>query len=392
MPRTAFLEPTLREARKKRGLAAWALNVPPDLSDTGKRKELFFRTKKDATSECERLKARKENFGRTITEPTPARMAEAVECYKLLDGSATLLDAVRGFLAVQHVRRSSITFLDLFNRFLEAKKDRNEQYRRELRITRDRFPKLHGRLVVDISHNDLEPLLAQISPGGRNSVMRYLRALFNYGIKRGFLIENPISRLDFADRPRQEVEILSNKQVEGMLQHALAEDLKLLPFLVLGIFCGIRPDGELQKLEWRDLDLADSMVVIRPEVSKTRRRRFIDLSENAEAWLRATMKQKRPAVGRVVEFAESELRTHRKANWEAAGIKQWPQQGMRHTYCSNWLALHKDINKLVLQSGHDSVDTMWRHYHRGTSETEAHQFWAIMPPAQPERKIVPLPA
>jgi hypothetical protein len=44
---------------------------------------------------------------------------------------------------------------------------------------------------------------------------------------------------------------------------------------------------------------------------------------------------------------------------------------MRHTYCSNWLAMHGDINKLVLQSGPDSVDTMWRSYHRGTTRAEA---------------------
>jgi len=55
-------------------------------------------------------------------------------------------------------------------------------------------------------------------------------------------------------------------------------------------------------------------------------------------------------------------------------------QGMRHTFCSNWLALHKDINKLVLLSGHDSVDTMWRCYHRGVTETDAQKFWAITPP------------
>jgi hypothetical protein len=47
---------------------------------------------------------------------------------------------------------------------------------------------------------------------------------------------------------------------------------------------------------------------------------------------------------------------------------------MRHTFCSNWLALHKDVNELVLQSGHDSVDTMWRNYHKGVTEKEAKKF------------------
>src|SRR5258707_11401751 len=104
--------------------------------------------------------------------------------------------------------------------------------------------------------------------------MPYLQAVFNYGIKRGYLIENPISRLDFADRPRKEVETLSTEQVEAMLKDALAEDLPLLPFLVLGMFAGIRPDGELQKVEWKDIGLVDKVITIRADVSKTKRRRF----------------------------------------------------------------------------------------------------------------------
>ena len=60
---------------------------------------------------------------------------------------------------------------------------------------------------------------------------------------------------------------------------------------------------------------------------------------------------------------------------------------MRHTFCSNWLAFHKDVNELVLQSGHDSVDTMWRNYHKGVTEKEAKRFWAILPPRGTENVI-----
>jgi integrase len=359
----------------------WCVDIPSYLSDTSKRKRRFFKTKRQAETECEKLEARRDNFGVSLSTMTPARIAEASEAYKLLGGgSASLLDAVQGFLAVQKARQSSVTFLELFNLFLEAKKERNDQYRRELRVTRDRFPQFHAKLVSDISYLELEKPLMKISAGGRNPVMRYLRAVFNYGIKRGYLIENPISRLDFADRPRKDVETLTNKQVEAMLKHALLEDIQLLPFLVLGLFCGIRPDGELQKVDWKDVELADKIVTIRPEVSKTKRRRFVDLSENAESWLEAFIEKAGIQRGRIVgDMTESELRTHRTANWKAAGIKRWPQQGMRHTYCSNWLAEHKDINKLVLQSGHDSVDTMFRHYHRGTTQADANEFWAILP-------------
>jgi integrase/recombinase XerD len=151
-----------------------------------------------------------------------------------------------------------------------------------------------------------------------------------------------------------------------------------------------RPDGELQKLEWRDIDLTDKVVTIRPEVSKTNRRRFIDLSDNAKAWLQAFINRSGAPSGRVVTYSESELRARRAANWKAAGIERWIQQGMRHSYCSNWLALHGDVNKLVLQSGHDSVDTMWRNYHKGTPKAESEKFWRIRPAKQAgKRKIVP---
>jgi hypothetical protein len=75
------------------------------------------------------------------------------------------------------------------------------------------------------------------------------------------------------------------------------------------------------------------------------------------------------------------------ANWEAADVTLWPQQGMRHTFCSCWLAVNHDVNRLVLMSGHDSVDTMWRAYHAGIPKNEAKRFWAIKPPT-PATNIV----
>jgi integrase len=152
------------------------------------------------------------------------------------------------------------------------------------------------------------------------------------------LIKNPVEGLDFEQRRRKEVETLTNGQAKAMLEHALAEDLQLLPFLVLGCFAGIRPDGELQKLEWSDIDLTDKVVTIRPEVSKTNRRRFVDLSENAKAWLQTFINRAGAPSGRVVTYSESELRARRTANRKAAGIDRWIQQAMRHSYCSNWLA------------------------------------------------------
>jgi integrase len=381
MPRTSNLKPAFRPERHARGLAAWVANVPGELSPTGKRQQLFFSTKTEAQTELEKLKARKDNFGFSLNAMTPARIAEASEAYKLLDPlNIALLDAVRGYLSAHKARTASVPYLELFDQFLEAKQDRNPAYLRELRITRDRFPALHGRLASDLTHLDIESVLSSLSPGARNPVMRYMRAVFFFGIKRGYLTDNPISRLDFAERKRKEIETIPSDKVEAMLVHALQNDLPLLPYLVFGFFAGVRPDGELQKVEWHDIKLTEGTIVIRPEVSKTNRRRFPKISTNAAAWVEAYRQRGGTLDGKVSPYSDSEMRQHRKANWTAAGVTKWIQQGMRHTFCSNWLAMHKDVNELVLQSGHDSVDTMWRNYHKGVTETEAKNFWSIMPP------------
>jgi integrase len=211
--------------------------------------------------------------------------------------------------------------------------------------------------------------------------LRHLRAFFNYGIKHGYLTENPVSRLDFVESSPKEVEVISPEDVAKVLEMALKNDLSLLPYLVLGFFCGIRPVGELTLLQWSDVDSQNRSVTIRSTVSKTRRRRFPELSENAIAWLEAYRERGGRCEGPIVTCSERVLYTRRQQNQEAADITHWPNSAMRHSYCSYWLAMHKDINKLVLQSGHTSVDTMWRHYHRGTTEAEAKRFWAIMPPS-----------
>ena len=218
--------------------------------------------------------------------------------------------------------------------------------------------------------------------------MRYLKAVFRYGIKKGYLTENPIARLDFVRQPRREVQTVPVETVTRMLNWALENDLELVPFLVLGFFAGVRPENELLKLEWSDLKGTE--LVIRPEVSKTNRRRFVDISENSRQWISAYTNRGGVMTGRVVKYTLAAVQHRHRALRKACGISKWVKQGARHTFCSNWLAAYQDVNKLVLMSGHDSADTMWRHYHKGVTREEAEKFWAIMPPVIEERKIIRL--
>ena len=118
MARTAILKPKFRANRA----SPWVVNVPPFLSATGRRQELFFSTKLEASAQCETLKARKDNFGLSLTAMTPAKIAAAAEAYNLLEQHGIdLLDAVRAHLGVLGQKSASVSFEAAFDRFAELK-------------------------------------------------------------------------------------------------------------------------------------------------------------------------------------------------------------------------------------------------------------------------------
>ena len=306
----------------------------------------------------------------------------------------SLSHAVTEFLALHHRRNSSVTVSTLWDRFLDSKTTASATYQQELAgLFRKLRPALGAEIASTLSATRIEEPLSGFPPAYRNAALRYLRAAFNFGIRAGWLRENPIKSLEFTKIVRDTVEIIPPSIVEKLLLDALANDMELLPFLVLSFYAGIRPDGELQKLLWKDLDLnaKEHHVTIRPTVAKKRRKRWIDLSENAIAWLTEYRNRGGKMEGRIVPFSASTLRRKRRRNAEAAGLSAWPQQGARHTYCSCWLRQHGDINKLVLQAGHESAQVLWDHYYQAVNPETAAEFWKIYPPTIEERRIVAFP-
>ena len=95
------------------------------------------------------------------------------------------------------MRAKSVTFKTLFERFTESKKNRSAAYLTSLKYTLPRFAGLHDRNVCDIGPADIDAQMDGMTPAVRNAFMRNLRAVFNFGVKRGWAETNPIAKLDF---------------------------------------------------------------------------------------------------------------------------------------------------------------------------------------------------
>jgi integrase len=74
----------------------------------------------------------------------------------------------------------------------------------------------------------------------------------------------------------------------------------------------------------------------------------------------------------------------------AAGIHNWPENALRHSFASYHLAHFKNAADTALQLGHHDSRITFAHYRELVKPKEAARYWNIKP-AQVE-KIVPLVA
>jgi integrase len=173
-----------------------------------------------------------------------------------------------------------------------------------------------------------------------------------------------------------------------MLECALRDDLGLVPFLVVCGFAGVRPDGEALKIEWRDYTWAEGKLEVRPEITKTNQRRYIELEPCAREWLTVYRERGGTVEGLMTQFSsEANLRDHREANRKTAGIGYWPNSALRHSFASYWATLHDNVDKLLFMLGHGSLEMLRRHYRKAVPREEALKYFAIRPPAAAENVL-----
>jgi integrase len=370
-------------------IGLWVLNIPLGLSETGKRTRRFFRDRKEAFRIAQQMREANEKYGTHLLRLTPAHLAEASECYRLLEVAGrpySLLSIVRESLQRHEEENVSVSLQALFEEYLATREHLSEAHRNTLRAVASRFEKIEEK-VCNISPDTLAPILAQLSNSTKNRYLRTLRSVFSFGIRRGYLKTNPAEKLDFEHHEKSQTETFSNAVIEGMLNEAARTHIDLVPYFALGAFCGLRAGSpELRELLWSDIHFDEKTIVVRPEIAKTGQKRFVSISENCLAWLKFYLEQTghSATAGRVLTLTDFELYEKRSKVFHAVAGPEavYIKAGLRHSYASNHLAFHNDINSLVLALGHQgNVNMLWKHYHLATKKADAVAFWNIFPPA-----------
>lgn len=235
------------------------------------------------------------------------------------------------------------------------------------------FCRMHGSMAIcELDTADIDEWFASRaeSPSARASNIGRLSALFSFAKRRGWVAENPCDNIERMRIDRPAPEIFSADQCAVLLTAARQQSPDVLPYLILCLFCGIRPD-EVRALHWRDVDLAAGLVTVSSAASKTRHRRVVIISSNAGEWLSTCT-----GAGRVTP-SPATVRRRLRALKTSTGLR-WPQDVLRHTAASMMLARDGDAGKVAFQLG-NSPGILLRHYHKLVSASEASRFWELRP-------------
>ena len=341
----------------------------------GKGERRFFQTKREAEGWAQLQRVRRQNQG-----------DRAFDDKELAVYGLTIADAIK--FTLDHYRRqaASAPVDEIVRQLLESKKafGRAESYLYLLTLNLRKVSEhFDGRMISTITTSDIEHFLAglPVAPETSNTIRRDCVTLWSYAVKAGFAQENVAKAAERAKGVDEPPGILTPERAAALL--AESKDSDLLAFHAIGLFAGLRVI-EIKKLDWRDVDLAGGFIHVGAKISKTRARRLVPILDNLKAWLQPIAKTSGPIVG-------PNLRKRHEAARERAGIKEWPDNCMRHSFVSYRLAATGNAAQTALESGHDQA-VLFRHYRELVQSSDADRYFGISPAHEIEGKIVVITA
>jgi integrase len=319
-----------------------------------------------------------------LGKPLLALLDELQAAQDVLRGRASVLDAVRAWDRVQgSVQPLSVA--DAAAAFLRHKEGAklSAPHLKDLKIRLGKFVEAFRGHVHEIDRTAVREWLdaASKSPRDRNNRLAIVGTFLRWCAERNHIAaESAVDAVRIARARatgKDDVEIYTPDELRRIFFGTegvgpLREDL--VPFVALGVFAGIRPDGEMQRLTWENVRIGERLIEIKGAKAKTASRRIIPMNDTLVSWLAPYARES----GTVAPFGKLGQALRRRC--EAVGVV-FKRNALRHSYGSYRLAVIKNVNELALEMG-NSPRMVFAHYRELVTPTAAADFWSITRPAE----------
>lgn len=239
------------------------------------------------------------------------------------------------------------------------------------------------RRILAVSTGDLRKYLdgLHVSHRRRFNLASLFSQFFNWSIAGGYTTANPAATIDI-EVPTSDIEILSPSAALALMKKCRESYKDLAIYHAVSLFAGLRPN-ECRQLTWENIHLGETTITVLGKTSKTKETRNVHIEPTLLAWLEEYRPEK--LAGSILPHRNFTKRTQAlRAELGYSGSKEgeegagWPQDVLRHSYGSYWLAKYGNRAQLAENMG-NSAEVIKKHYKKVVSKSAVSQYWMIVP-------------
>jgi integrase len=248
--------------------------------------------------------------------------------------------------------RTTIRISEALSQFKQSREGRitgksSDYFRIEKFLKDEQITSLRGITEETIKrHCDERIQKKEISPTTANHTIRAIKTFLNFCLKRKHLSENPLTGTAKYPIQDKEPRFLSREEVAVVLKAASSQPIYLILFMA--IYTGMRL-GELERLEWKDIDFEDNVMTV--HISKSKKFRKIPIHADLRRILLPLKDQGSVLKIKSIDSFEWQFSQFRKT----LKIPYFRFHDLRHTFASLLIKSGVDILTVSKLLGHSSV-------------------------------------
>ncbi len=311
-----------------------------------------------------------------------------------------LRDVIRGTIERLSVGTSTAALSDLHKKFRDSreKAELSASHVSGLKYRLKRFVSYFPKdeAAGNINTEAIERALSSMRAGGLTAqtvkgIRGAAHAMFEWGVDRGLVGSNPVSRSKAPKVTQGEVGTITASQLKGLLRTALKTNPQMVPALATWAFTGVRR-AELCRLRYDDFDHARKELRVSAAAAKTGTARFIPIPPCLKEWLDAAKAAGVLPVGKIIPgdtdmLAEAWLNREFLSVKADAGLTEWPQNAMRHSFASHASAKFEDFGKVGAWIGHaQDAGLLIQRYRHAVRKSEGEAWFEVLPKDKPAKK------
>ncbi|MBC8401087.1 MAG: site-specific integrase [Candidatus Marinimicrobia bacterium] len=204
--------------------------------------------------------------------------------------------------------------------------------------------------------NEITPRKTRLTPGGLNSELKHLKALFNWAVKMGILNRSPFIGIDFIKTDDKPVRFLSNSELQKLYMTIKAEsDQDACDLFTFYLQTGARRSELIPpKFTWNSVFFHWRQILL---IGKRNRRRTVPVNEILIGIL-----ESRRLLNNPFNFSPDQVSRIVKKYYEKSDIDNASVHTLRKTCGAMLIQAGVDIYRVSKWLGHSSVTVTERHY------------------------------